>query len=135
LISAVPQSSRKRESSMQEPDLEALTEPSAWSDNPEELVRELQSLNARLERRINISSDSIETDLAKLVLGLIEFIRRLLERQAIRRVESGGLSAEQIENLGLALLKLESKVQELKDRFGLSDQDINLDLGPIGRLF
>ena len=120
---------------MQETELEALTEPTVWSEDPDELVRELQSLNARLERRINISPDSIETDLAKLVLGLIEFIRRLLERQAIRRVESGGLSAHQIENLGLALLKLESKVQELKDRFGLSDEDINLDLGPIGRLF
>jgi hypothetical protein len=58
----------------------------------------------------------------------------LLERQAIRRVEGGGLTAEQIENLGLALLKLESTMQDLKTQFGLSDEDINLDLGPIGRL-
>ncbi len=121
--------------SMQDSDFKGLNGPSALSENPEELVRELQKLNAGLERRINISPDSIETDLAKLVLGLIEFVRRLLERQAIRRVEGGDLSAGQIENLGLALLKLESKVQELKDRFGLSDEDINLDLGPIGRLF
>src|SRR5215510_12795238 len=120
---------------MQDSDLEALIGGPVWSENTEELARALQSLNARLERRVNISPDSIESDLAKLVLGLIEFIRRLLERQAIRRVESGGLSAGQIENLGLALLKLESKVQELKIRFGLSDEDINLDLGPIGRLF
>ena len=120
---------------MQDTDLEALTEVSVESNKPEELVRELQRLNASLQRRVNINADSVERDLAKLVLGLIEFIRRLLERQAIRRVEGGGLSADQIENLGLTLLKLESKVQELKNQFGLSDEDINLDLGPIGRLF
>jgi len=120
---------------MQDPDLKTLAVRSEWPENPEELTRMLDGLSAKLPRNINISSDSIEKDLAKLVLGLIEFIRRLLERQAIRRVENGGLSAEQTEDLGLALLKLENKMQELKDLFGLSDEDINLDLGPIGRLF
>ena len=120
---------------MQDSDVEGITGPSMWSEDPEELAHELQKLNARLDGRVNINPDSVEKDLAKLVLGLIEFIRRLLERQAIRRVESGGLSPGQIENLGLALLKLESKVQELKSHFGLADEDINLDLGPIGRLF
>lgn len=120
---------------MQDSDLQALGEFSVEAQNPDELVQELKRLNANLQRRVNINADSVEKDLAKLLLGLIEFIRRLLERQAIRRVEGGGLTADQIENLGLALLKLESKVQELKGQFGLSDEDINLDLGPIGRLF
>src|SRR5215469_10205797 len=120
---------------MQEAGLKKLVGSSEWQDNPEELVRVLDGLSTNLPRNINLSPDSIEKDLAKLVLGLIEFVRRLLERQAIRRVENGGLSVGQIENLGLALLKLESKMQELKDLFGLSDEDINLDLGPVGRLF
>ena len=76
----------------------------------------------------------VEQGLAKLVLTLIEFIRRLLEKQAVRRMEGGDLSPEQIEELGLALMKLEEKLQELKTQFGLDDDDLNLDLGPIGRL-
>ena len=78
--------------------------------------------------------DRVEQGLAKLVLTLIEFIRRLLEKQAVRRMEGGDLSPEQIEELGLALMRLEAKLQELKTQFGLADEDLNLDLGPIGRL-
>ena len=80
------------------------------------------------------TAKSVEQGLAKLVLTLIEFIRRLLEKQAVRRMEGGDLSPEQIEELGLALMKLEAKLQELKSQFGLADEDLNLDLGPIGRL-
>jgi hypothetical protein len=87
-----------------------------------------------LPSRINIDSQSVEQGLAKLVLTLIEFIRRLLEKQAVRRMEGGDLSPEQIEELGLALMRLEAKLQELKTQFGLEDEDLNLDLGPIGRL-
>ncbi|MDQ3906985.1 MAG: gas vesicle protein K [Acidobacteriota bacterium] len=72
--------------------------------------------------------------MAKLVLTLIEFIRRLLEKQAVRRMDGGDLSPEQIEELGLALMKLEEKMRELKAQFGLEDDDLNLDLGPVGRL-
>ncbi|HSK64464.1 MAG TPA: gas vesicle protein K, partial [Pyrinomonadaceae bacterium] len=79
-------------------------------------------------------AQSVEQGLAKLVLTLIEFIRRLLEKQAVRRMEGGDLSPEQIEELGLALMRLEAKLQELKGQFGLADEDLNLDLGPIGRL-
>jgi hypothetical protein len=87
-----------------------------------------------LPPRINIDAQSVEQGLAKLVLTLIEFIRRLLEKQAVRRMEGGDLSPEQIEELGLALMRLEAKLQELKTQFGLEDEDLNLDLGPIGRL-
>jgi hypothetical protein len=67
-------------------------------------------------------------------LTLIELIRKLLEKQAVRRMEGGGLTPEQVEELGLALMKLEAKMQDLKEQFGLEDDDLNLDLGPIGRL-
>lgn len=76
----------------------------------------------------------MEQGLVKLVLTLIELIRQLLERQAIRRMEGGGLSPQQIEELGLALMKLEEKMDDLKAQFGLTDEDLNLNLGPLGRL-
>jgi|ERR1700733_12374945 hypothetical protein len=100
----------------------------------EEFAREFERLAGSLPSRINVDPDSVEKELAKLVLTLIEFIRRLLERQAVRRVEGGGLTPEQIENLGLALMRLEAKMQDLKGQFGLQDEDLNLDLGPLGRL-
>jgi hypothetical protein len=70
----------------------------------------------------------------KLVLSLIEFIRKLLERQAIRRMNGGTLTAEEIENVGLALMKLEETVHQIARQFKLDVDDLNLDLGPIGRL-
>ena len=104
------------------------------TSHTEEFVEQLRSVTDTLPSRINIDSQSVEQGLAKLVLTLIEFIRRLLEKQAVRRMEGGDLSPEQIEDLGLALMKLEAKRQELKTQFGLTDEDLNLDLGPIGRL-
>jgi len=65
---------------------------------------------------------------------LIEFIRRLLEAPALRRMEGTDLSPQQIEELGLALMKLEARMKDLKSVFGLSDDDLNVDLGPLGRL-
>jgi len=109
-------------------------EPEIETSNAEEFVEELRSVTDSLPSRINIDAESVEQGLAKLVLTLIEFIRRLLEKQAVRRMEGGDLSPEQIEELGLALMKLEAKLQELKTQFGLTDEDLNLDLGPIGRL-
>jgi hypothetical protein len=97
-------------------------------------VEQLRQETGRLPERINIDPRSVEQGLAKLVLTLIELIRRLLEKQAVRRMEGGGLSAAQVEELGLALMKLEEKMRELKSQFGLEDEDLNLDLGPIGRL-
>jgi len=72
--------------------------------------------------------------LAKLVLGLIELLRRLMERQAIRRMDGGSLSEQQIEEMGNALMKLEQKLHEMAGQFGLRPEDLNLDLGPLGRL-
>lgn len=84
--------------------------------------------------RIDCSPENIEQGLAKLVLGLIEMVRQLLERQAIRRMQGGSLSDQQVEEMGEALMKLEAKIHELADHFGLKPADLNLDLGPLGNL-
>jgi hypothetical protein len=98
------------------------------------LKRQLENLSERTLDRIDCNSETIEQGLAKLVLGLVELLRRLLERQAIRRMEGDSLSDEQIENMGQALMKLEEKVHEIAAHFGLKPEDLNLDLGPVGNL-
>jgi CRISPR/Cas system-associated endonuclease Cas1 len=84
--------------------------------------------------RVKADPEDVERGLAQLVLTLIELLRQLVERQAIRQVEAGGLSEEQVERLGQALIALEQRMGELKVTFGLADEDLNLDLGPLGRL-
>jgi actin-like ATPase involved in cell morphogenesis len=116
------------------PDAIRPVEPEVETVHPEEFIEELRHVADTLPRRINVDAQSVEQGLAKLVLTLIELIRRLLEKQAVRRMDGGGLSPEQVEELGLALMKLEGKMQELKAQFGLADDDLNLDLGPVGRL-
>jgi hypothetical protein len=103
-------------------------------------VRELEALRKEIGRRVdeaprwNADPKDVQKSVARLVLALIEFLRKLLERQAIRRMESGTLTAEQTEAIGLALMRLEETVHELARRFGLKPEDLNLDLGPLGRL-
>ena len=89
---------------------------------------------AGLPERIDCSPENIEQGLAKLVLSLVELLRQLLERQAIRRMEGGSLSERQVEEMGEALMKLEAKIHELASGFGLTPADLNLDLGPLGHL-
>jgi hypothetical protein len=95
--------------------------------NPEEVT------DANPER-INIDPKNVEKGLAKLVLTLIELIRKLLEKQAMRRVEGGSLSEEEIEKIGEALMNIENKMLELKEIFGLKDEELNINLGPLGDL-
>ncbi len=95
---------------------------------------ELTQVESGLPRRINADQENVEQGLAKLVLTLIELVRRLLEKQAIRRMEGGSLTDEEIERLGETFLKLEAKMEELKGTFGLQDEDLNLNLGPLGNL-
>jgi hypothetical protein len=105
-------------------------------------VREIESLREELERkaadlvpaRWNADPEDVQRSVAKLVLTLVEFLRQLFEKQAIRRMEEGTLDAAQTESLGVALMKLEETVKDLADRFGLKPSDLNLDLGPLGRL-
>lgn len=84
--------------------------------------------------RIEADPERVEQGLVQLVLTLVELIRQLMERQAIRRLESGSLTPKQEEDLGLALMRLAEKMDELKDHFGLDDEDLNLHLGPLGDL-
>jgi len=93
-----------------------------------------KSIEKAASSRINALPDNAEHGLAKLVLTLIELIRKLVEKQAIRRVEGGSLSDDEIERLGETLMKLELKMEELKKIFNLTDEDLNLDLGPLGNL-
>jgi DNA anti-recombination protein RmuC len=104
------------------------------TDFPEEFVEEMEKSNDVLPRKIDANPKNVEKGLAKLVLTLIDLIRKLLEKQAMRRVEAGSLSDEQIENVGETLMKLESKMKELKRIFGLKDEELNLNLGPLGDL-
>ncbi|HYY05110.1 MAG TPA: gas vesicle protein K [Candidatus Limnocylindria bacterium] len=78
--------------------------------------------------------EDVARGLAQLVLTVIELLRQLMERQAVRRVEAGGLTDDQIERLGQTLMALEQRMDELKQDFGLRDEDLNLDLGPLGNL-
>ena len=98
------------------------------------LKRELESFAGGTAQRIECDSENIEQGLAKLVLSLIELLRRLMERQAIRRMEGGSLSDQQVEEMGQALMKLEQKIHEMAAQFGLKPEDLNLDLGPLGNL-
>ena len=87
-----------------------------------------------LPRRINTEPEDVEKGLAQLVLTIIELLRQLMERQALRRVEAGGLTDEQTERLGRTLMLLGERMEELKQQFGLEDEQLNLNLGPLGNL-
>ncbi|MBI4770136.1 MAG: gas vesicle protein K [Chloroflexi bacterium] len=95
---------------------------------------ELERAGDALPRHINADPEGVEHGLAKLVLTLIELLRQLMERQALRRVEAGSLSDEEIERLGQTFMKLEARMDELRQVFGLEEEDLNLNLGPLGDL-
>jgi len=84
--------------------------------------------------RIALDPENIRKGLGQLVLTLVELIRQLLEKQALRRIEGGSLSEEEIERLGLTFLRLGEEMEWLKKEFGLTDAELNLDLGPLGKL-
>ena len=94
----------------------------------------LHAIARALPERINADPERVEQGLARLVLTVIELLREVLEHQAIRRMDGGTLSEDEIERLGLALLKLNHRMDELKTIFGLTDADLNIDLGPLGKL-
>ena len=105
-------------------------------------VQELESMRAEVERlalkaappRWNADPDDVRKSVARLVLTLVEFIRQLLERQAIRRMDAGTLTEDETEAVGLALMRLEETVRDLGALFGIAPEDLNLDLGPVGKL-
>jgi hypothetical protein len=87
-----------------------------------------------LPRRINADQATVEKDLAKLVLTLVDLVRQLMERQAVRRINAGSLSEDEVERMGETFLKLDQRMAELRTAFGLEVADLNLSLGPIGDL-
>jgi hypothetical protein len=107
----------------------------ADSQDPNELPSAaLAALARSLPDRIDADPAQVEQGLAKLVLTVVELLRKVLEHQAVRRMDGGTLSEAEIETLGLALLKLDERMGEIKKVFGLTDADLNIDLGPLGRL-
>jgi hypothetical protein len=108
--------------------VESLRRP---SDAP---VTPLEAVAENLPPRLNTDPEKVENGLAKLVLTLIEVLRKVLEHQAVRRMEGGQLSDAEVERLGVALLRLNDRMQDMKGIFGLTDDDLEIDLGPLGRL-
>ena len=104
------------------------------TDSQEAFIQEMGKIQDALPKRIDANPKNVEKGLAKLVLTLVELIRKLLEKQAMRRIEAGSLSDEEVEQIGETLLKLEDKMKELKGVFGLKDEELNLNLGPLGDL-
>lgn len=104
------------------------------TDSLEIFAKEMEKVQDALPKKIEANPENAEKGLAKLVLTLIELIRKLMEKQAMRRVEAGSLTDEEIERVGETLMKLENKMKELKEIFGLKDEELNLNLGPLGDL-
>ena len=104
------------------------------TNEEDELRDKLTFTESTIPERISADPESVENGLARLVLSIIELVRRLLEKQALRRMDAGNLSEDEIERLGTALMKLEEKMEEMKRVFGLEDDDLNLSLGPIKTL-
>ena len=105
-------------------------------------VAELDDLRKQLQRaaggrsplRWNADPDEVRRSVAQLVLTLVEFVRKLLERQSIRRMEAGTLTDRQVEEVGRALMQLEETVRDMAATFGIPPEDLNLELGPLGKL-
>ena len=105
-------------------------------------VREIETLRGEIDRlarsakppRWNANPEDVRRSVAKLVLTLIDLVRQLLERQAIRRVDAGTLTAGETEAIGLALMRLEETVRDIGAQFDLAPEDLNIDLGPVGKL-
>jgi hypothetical protein len=98
------------------------------------LVAELREIAPSLPERLDANADDIDAGLGRLVLTLVEFLRQVLEHQAVRRMEGGSLSDDEVERIGLALMRLEERLEEIKKVFGIAGEDLNIDLGPLGRL-
>jgi hypothetical protein len=104
--------------------------------NPERmLLNTSRTIDGVGHARINLDPESVKNGLGQLVLTLVKLLHELLERQALRRIDGGSLSEEEIERLGLTLMRQAEEIQRLRQVFGLKEEDLNLDLGPLGSLF
>ena len=91
-------------------------------------------MTGEARHRLATQPETVERDLARLALTIVELLRQLMERQAVRRVEQGDLSTDEEERIGMTLMLLEDRMAQLLQRFGLTKRDLNLDLGPLGTL-
>jgi hypothetical protein len=103
-------------------------------DASDDLREEIEELAMALPDRIDADPEGLDAGLARLVMTLVEFLRQVLEHQAVRRLESGTLSEEEEERLGLAFLRLRDRMAEIREALGVTEEDLNLDLGPLGKL-
>jgi hypothetical protein len=103
-------------------------------DDLEPFAGELPRLGDALSRRINTDQEGLERGLAQLVLTIVELLRQLMERQALRRIDGGALSDEEVERLGSTFMELDKRMEQLRLEFGLDEKDLNLNLGPLGNL-
>jgi hypothetical protein len=115
----------------------SLRSPEIRSDSLEDFVEALRKKPSRNKKsakssRISVDPEKVEQGLVKLVLALVEFLRQVLEKQAIRRMESGSLTKEEVDRLGTTLMRLEKKIKELQEHFDIDD--LNINLGPLGNL-
>ena len=112
--------------------------PGTRGPGARDLVAVREELDQRLARaqpaRWNADPDEVRKSVARLVLTLVEFLRQLMERQALRRMEARTLTAAEVEAVGQALMRLEETVRELARQFDRAPEDLGLDLGPLGRL-
>jgi hypothetical protein len=91
-------------------------------------------IEGALPRRINTDPENVQRGLAQLVLTIVELLRQIMERQALRRIDGGTLADDQIERLGQTFMELDKAMAQLRDEFGLTEDDLNIDLGPLGTL-
>jgi hypothetical protein len=108
--------------------------PPAESGQLAEFARVMSTSQPVRSPRIDLRPDDVKNGLGKLVLTIVELLRELLERQAIRRMEAGSLTDEEVERLGTTFLQLGEQMERLKKEFGIEGEDLNIDLGPLGRL-
>jgi hypothetical protein len=111
-----------------------MTDPVSPPSDRAALAAELAELAEHLPSRIDVDPEAVSQDLARLVLTLVELLRRVVEHQAVQRMEDPDLTEEQIERMGTALWRLEEKMEEIKSVLGLAGEELNIDLGPLGKV-
>lgn len=112
-----------------------MTDPALRNAEPaSRYEQQIGQTPSTLHQRLQLDHDTVERDLVKLVLTVVELLRQLMERQALRRVDQGDLTGDEEERIGLTLMILEERMADLREHFGLTPQDLNIDLGPLGPL-
>lgn len=132
ILTSVSKAEQMAGTSFSNPDREATPEELEYLN---ELSNEIEKAEANIAKNIDAEHPKeTEQGIAELVLTIVELIRRLMEKEAFRRVKSGNLSETEVQKLGMSLKAIEKKIKEIQTLFGIEDEDLNLDLGPLGDL-